>query len=124
MPVMWIKRLRAWRGPASKTPSSMRGLLLEKRIVSGSSSLQVSAPPVVWGTPETASHRKPDHQTIVRAFKSHLADYRLPDEVIEAYAMTFSHSGEFLLVRTANKRAEAASDILRNCGATRVGRHD
>jgi hypothetical protein len=29
-----------------------------------------SAPPAVWGTPETASRRKPDHQTIVQAFKS------------------------------------------------------
>jgi hypothetical protein len=82
------------------------------------------APPAVWGAPATASHRKPDHQTIVRAFKSHLADYRLPDEVIDAYAMTFSHSGEFLLVRTENKRAQAAVEILQNCGATRVARHD
>ncbi len=81
-------------------------------------------PPEVWGTPETPSRRKPDHQTIVQAFKSHLADYRLSDETIEAYAMTFSHSGEFLLVKTEKKRAEAASDIMRNCGATRVGRHD
>ena len=81
-------------------------------------------PPEVWGTPETPSRRKPNHQTIVQAFKSHLADYRLSDEVIEAYAMTFSHSGEFLLVRTGNKRAETALDILRNCGATRVGRHE
>ena len=90
----------------------------------GLSSRPVSAPPEVWGTPETPSRRKPNHQTIVQAFKSHLADYRLPDEVIEAYAMTFSHSGEFLLVKTENKRAEAAVEILRNCGATRVGRHD
>jgi hypothetical protein len=83
-----------------------------------------SAPPAVWGAPETASRRKPDHQTIVQAFKTHLADYHVPDEIIEAYAMTFSHSGEFLLVRSAHKRAEAAIEILRNCGATRVGRHD
>ena len=83
-----------------------------------------SAPPVVWGTPETPSRRKPDHQTIVQAFKTHLADYHVPDKIIEAYAMTFSHSGEFLLVRSENRRAEAAIEILRNCGATRVGRHD
>jgi hypothetical protein len=83
-----------------------------------------SAPPAVWGAPETPSRRKPSHQTIVQAFKSHLDDYHLPDEVIEAYAMTFSHSGEFLLVRTENKRADAALDILRNCGATRLGRHE
>jgi hypothetical protein len=81
-------------------------------------------PPEVWGTPETPSRRKPDHQTIVRAFKSHLADYHLPDEIIEAYAMTFSHSGEFLLVKTQNKRAKAAMEILGKCGATRVGRHE
>jgi len=81
-------------------------------------------PPEVWGTPETPSRRKPDHQTIIQAFKSHLSDYHLPDEIIEAYAMTFSHSGEFLLVKTENKRAGAALEILRNCGATRVGRHD
>jgi hypothetical protein len=72
----------------------------------------------------TRIRRKPNHQTIVQAFKSHLADYRLSDEVIEAYAMTFSHSGEFLLVKTGNKRAEAAIEILRNCSATRIGRHD
>jgi hypothetical protein len=29
-------------------------------------------PPEVWGTPETPSRRKPDHQTIIQAFKSHL----------------------------------------------------
>jgi hypothetical protein len=83
-----------------------------------------SAQPAVWGSPESSARRKPDHQTIVQAFKSHLDDYRLPDKVIEAYAMTFSHGGEFLLLRTENKRAEAALDILRNCGATRVARHD
>jgi hypothetical protein len=38
-------------------------------------------PPEVWGTPETPSRRKPDHQTIIQAFKSHLADYHLPDEI-------------------------------------------
>jgi hypothetical protein len=83
-----------------------------------------SAPAVVWGTPESSVHRKPHHHAIVRAFKAHLADYRLPEEVIEAYATTFSHSGEFLLVKTESKRAETAIEILRGCGATRVARHD
>lgn len=83
-----------------------------------------SAPAVVWGTPESAVPRKTDHHAVVRAFKAHLADYRLPDEVIEAYATTFSHNGEFLLLRTESKRVETALEILRNAGATRVARHD
>ena len=97
----------------------MRGLLLEKGIVSGSSSLQVRL--------RRWFGERPKQLLIVSqiindrwAFKSHLADYRLPDEVIELYVMTFSHSGEFLLVRTENKRAQAAVEILQNCDATRV----
>jgi len=39
----------------------------------------------------------PDLPTIVRAFTSHLADYHLPDNVIEAYATAFYHKGKFVL---------------------------
>ena len=35
---------------------------------------------------------------IVRAFKTRLADYHLPDSVINAYATTFYHNGKFILV--------------------------
>jgi len=34
-----------------------------------------------------------DLPTIVRAFRSHLADYHLPDDVTEAYATAFYHKG-------------------------------
>ena len=44
--------------------------------------------------------------------------------MIEAYATTFFHNGEFVLVRTDNERAEQVMEILRECGATRVNRHD
>jgi hypothetical protein len=44
--------------------------------------------------------------------------------LIEAYATTFYHNGEFVLVRTDNERAERAMEILRESGATRVYRHD
>jgi len=67
---------------------------------------------------------EPDLLTVVRAFKAHLADYHLPDDVIEAYATTFYHKGKFVLVRTDSERAEKALEILRECGATRVNRHD
>ena len=83
-----------------------------------------SAPAVVWGSAEPALPSKPDLYSIVRAFKAHLAHYHLPDEMIEAYATTFFHNGEFVLVRTDNERAEQVMEILRECGATRVNRHD
>jgi hypothetical protein len=67
---------------------------------------------------------EPDLSTIVRAFKSHLADYHLPDNVIEAYARAFYHKGKFVLVRTEPERAEQVMEILRECGASRVNRHD
>jgi hypothetical protein len=82
------------------------------------------APAVVWGSAEPALPRRPGHHAIARAFKAHLAHYHLPDEMIEAYATTFLHNGEFVLVRTDNERAEQVMEILRECGATRVNRHD
>ncbi|HEY5703986.1 MAG TPA: hypothetical protein VIS96_00255 [Terrimicrobiaceae bacterium] len=65
-----------------------------------------------------------DRHTVVRAFRNHLAEYHLPEEVIEAYTTTFYHNGAFILVRTEAARAEQAMQILRDCGATRVNRHD
>ncbi len=66
---------------------------------------------------------KPDRHTIIQAFKAHLADYRLPDEVIEGYATTFYHKGKFVLVKTDPQRAEQAIQILRECRASQVNRH-
>jgi hypothetical protein len=82
------------------------------------------APAVVWGSAERALPHKPGHRAIALAFKAHLAHYHLPDEMIEAYATTFFHNGEFVLIRTNNERAEQVMEILRECGATRVNRHD
>ena len=82
------------------------------------------APAVVWGSAEPDSPPKPDLDTVVRAFKAHLADYHLPKDVIKAYATTFYHNGEFLLVKSNTERAEQVMEILRDCGATRVNRHD
>jgi len=82
------------------------------------------APVMVWGSAEPAVRPKPDRHAIVRAFKAHLADYQLPDDAIEAYATTFHHSGEFVLVKTDAERAEHVVRILRDCGAARANRHD
>jgi hypothetical protein len=85
-------------------------------------------PPAAWGSSAEPELRpKPDRHArhaIVKAFRAHLADYGLPAEVIEAYTVTFYHSGEFILVRTNASRTEQAMEILRTCRATRVNRHD
>ena len=44
--------------------------------------------------------------------------------MIEAYASTFYHGGEFILVRTDTEHAGQVMLILRECGATQVNRHD
>ena len=82
-------------------------------------------PAVVWGSAEeTVAPPKSDLDTVVRAFKAHLAHYHLPKQMIKAYATTFYHNGEFVLVRTRPELAEQAMAILRDCGATQVNRHD
>jgi hypothetical protein len=60
----------------------------------------------------------------VKAFEAHLADYDVPADVIRAYAITFYHNGEFILLKTEAERAEQAMEILRGCGATHANRHD
>ena len=85
-------------------------------------------PPVAWGgSVEPEWRPKPSQHAqhiVVAAFKAHLADYDVPADVIHAYAVTFNHDGEFILVKTDAERAEQAMEILRECGATRVNRHD
>jgi hypothetical protein len=83
-----------------------------------------TAPAVAWGSAESNLPTKPDRDKIVRAFKTHLAHCHLPNEVIEAYANTFYHGGEFVLVRTDTEHAGHVMLILRECGATQVNRHD
>jgi hypothetical protein len=82
------------------------------------------APVVILGSARPALSRKPDRQTIVRAFQAHLVDYHLPNDAIEAYVINFNHNGEFVLVRTESERSGRVMEILRECGAARVNRHD
>ena len=81
----------------------------------------VLAPGVVA---EVSSSVERDLPTIVRAFKSHLADYHLPDQVIESYATTFYHEGKVVLVRTGPPRDEEVVKILLKCGALQANRFD
>ena len=83
-----------------------------------------TAPAVAWGSAKSDLPTKPGRDTIVRAFKAHLAHCHLPNEVIEAYANSFYHGGEFVLVRTDSQHAGQVMLILRECGATQVNRHD
>jgi beta-lactam-binding protein with PASTA domain len=82
----------------------------------------VLAPSVV--SEEVTDKTEPERPNLVRAFKSRLTEYQLPDEVIEGYATTFDHGGKFILVRTHPERDEEVVKILRKCGASRVNRYD
>ena len=81
----------------------------------------VSSTPGIIVKPELPS--KPDRHAIIRAFKAHLADYHLPEDIIDGYATTFYHKGKFVLVKTDPQRAEQVIQILRGCRASRVNRH-
>ena len=82
-----------------------------------------AVPEVVLGAGEPNLLNKRDKSSVVRAFRGHLADYDLSEEVIEAYASTFLHSGKFVLVKTDADKAEQVMGILKDSGATRVNRH-
>jgi hypothetical protein len=72
---------------------------------------------------EASGSVEPDLPTIVRAFKSHLADYHMPDQAIEDYAMAFYHEGKVILVRTPTCD-EGVVRILLKCGALQANRFD
>jgi hypothetical protein len=77
---------------------------------------------VPWGSAQSNLRPKPNRNAVIRAFKAHLAEYKLPEEVIEGYAITLHHS-EFLLVKTDARRADQVLTIMRDCGAVRADRH-
>ena len=60
----------------------------------------------------------------VDLFRSHLADCRLPNEVIDAYATAFAHQGRFLVARTEPECVKYIVAILQECHASRVDQHD
>jgi hypothetical protein len=80
------------------------------------------APAVSWAAAPDA-RPKANRSAVIRSFKARLAEYKLPEDVIEGYAITLHHS-EFLLVRTEPSRAEQVVSIMRDCGAARADRHD
>ena len=60
---------------------------------------------------------------IRRLFYEHLADYRLPEEIIESYVNSFAHGGKFVVIKVNQDRAEEALGILEQSGASRTNRH-
>jgi hypothetical protein len=81
------------------------------------------AQPAMGSTVRSDSPTKRNVDTIVRAFKKHLANYNVPNDVINAYATTFHHNGKFILLKTDSQRSEQVIAILRECGASRAVRH-
>jgi hypothetical protein len=84
-----------------------------------------AAAEIVAGRDEPNLIRKRDKNALGRAFRARLdEDYGLSDDVIDAYATTFAHSGRFVLVRASGKDADRAVEMLRAAGASRVSKHD
>jgi hypothetical protein len=79
-------------------------------------------PTPFWGNAKPDLPSKPDRSAVIRSFKAHLADYNLPADIIEGYAITLHHS-EFVLVKTDAGRADQVQTIMRECGAIRTDRH-
>jgi hypothetical protein len=75
-------------------------------------------------TGERLEGLEPDLAAITRRVKSLLADYDFPNEVIESYATMFSRNAKLGLVRTEPELADRATEILRECKASRVDRYD
>jgi hypothetical protein len=65
-----------------------------------------------------------DLSAIGRTARSRLVDYHLPDDVIETYATALYRRGKLALVRTEPELADQVTEILRDCRASRVDRHD
>ena len=74
--------------------------------------------------PEDSGGVESDLPMMVRAFKSDLVDYHLPDDVIEVYAAVLSHKGKLILVRAEPECAKHIIEILRECRASRINQHD
>ena len=78
--------------------------------------------PTVVSTDESGSGKS--EVPGVDVFRSHLADCRLPNEVIDAYATAFGHHGRFLVARTEPECVKYIVAILEECHASRVDQHD
>lgn len=84
-----------------------------------------AAAEVVEGRAEPTLLPKRDRQSVMRAFRERLTqDFKLPEEVSDAYTTTLAHGGRFVVVCADEKDADQAGQILEKSGATRVNKHD
>ena len=84
-----------------------------------------AAAEVVEGRAEPTLLSKRDRQTVMREFRERLAqDFKLPEEVSDAYTTTLAHGGRFVVVRGDEEDTNQAGRILERCGATQVNKHD
>ena len=73
------------------------------------------------GLDETVLDRSIESQ---RAFRTHLADYDLPGDVIDAYLTSFAHGGKFVIVRAGKERAAEVIELLKRFDAAQVNSHE
>jgi hypothetical protein len=76
----------------------------------------------VPGRAQSPTLRSNQAESVVSAFKAYLAEDKLPDEVIEGYAITLRHGG-FFLVKTEPHCLDQVVTIMRDCAAVRADRH-
>jgi hypothetical protein len=87
--------------------------------------------PVAVGTvlapgfvPPDGSEDRESGRSRIDTFRSHIAEFHLRDEVIDAYATAYSNQGRFLVVRTEPECVNYVVAILQECRASRVDQHD
>jgi len=81
-------------------------------------------PVLVAGAVPVQAVGKRDLSRATRSFRSRLADYDLPETEVETYAREFERSAKFILVTPDPERMTRAMEVLRECQASRINKHE
>jgi hypothetical protein len=81
-------------------------------------------PVLVAGAVPVQAVGKGDLSQAARSFRSRLADYDLPETEVETYAREFERSAKFILVTPDPERMTRAMEVLRECQASRINKHE
>ena len=81
-------------------------------------------PVLVAGAVPVQAIGKRDLSRATRSFRSRLADYDLPETEVETYAREFERSAKFILVTPDPERMTRAMEVLRECQASRINKHE
>lgn len=74
--------------------------------------------------PRAITRRLSDSPALVHELKCRLSEDRLPEDSIQADAITFSRKGKFALIETDASHADRATEIRRGSHPSGINRHD